>query len=188
MKTYLFAAALLLGAAMAGSLSAAPRTVVDPEAPRALEVTQPVQVGWSDPAQFTELRHSRNRWEAERGDWVRQLAEHLQQSAARSLPPGQRLEVLITDIKRAGDFEPWGGISLRDVRIMRDVYPPRMSLQFTRFDAAGAVLEQGERKLVDMGYLTQSSFGNDALRYEKRLIDDWVRRDLGNAHAGAGQD
>lgn len=187
MKTYLFAAALVLGAAMAGPLSAAPRTVVDAEAPRALQDTRPVQVAWTDPAQFTELRYSRNRWEAERGDWVRQLAEHLQQSAAEALPPGQRLEVLVTDIKRAGDFEPWGGISMNDVRIMRDIYPPRMSLQFTRYDATGAVLDQGARKLVDMGYLTQSSFGNDPLRYEKRLIDDWVRQDLRDLHDGTAR-
>lgn len=187
MKTRLLAAVVLLGAALSGPASAAPRTVVDADAPRSLQRAQPVQVSWTDPAQFTELRHSRNRWEAERGDWVRQLAEHLQETAAKSLPPGQRLEVLITDIKRAGDFEPWGGMSMRDVRIMRDIYPPRISLQFTRYDAAGAVLDQGERKLADVGYLTQSSFGNDALRYEKRLIDDWVRQDLRDPHDGTAR-
>ena len=47
-------------------------------------------------------------------------------------------------------------------------------------DAQGNVIEQGERKLVDTAFLMGSStFGNsDQLRYEKRLLDDWLRREL----------
>ena len=41
-------------------------------------------------------------------------------------------------------------------------------------------LDQGERKLIDSSYLFNSSIGmsNDPLRYEKRLLDDWVRREF----------
>ncbi len=185
MKTGLIvlAAGALLALAMASPLAAAPRNVTDPDAPRTLQPSaSPVQVSWTDPAEFTEMRHSRNRWEAQRGNWIAQLAEHLQERAERALPPGQRLEVVITDIKRAGDFEPWAGMHLRDVRVMRDIYPPRMDLQFTRYDASGVVIDQGQRNLVDMAYLGRVGIGSDALRYEKRLVDDWVRQEL----AGTG--
>lgn len=164
-----------------GPLAAKPRNVTDPQAPRSLQSAGPVSVSWEDPAGFTELRHSRNRWDAQRGDWVQRLASHLQARAGSALSPGERMEVNITDIKRAGDYEPWNGIDLRDVRVMRDIYPPRMSLAFTRYDANGQVIEQGERDLSDLGYLYGGRTpDSDPLRYEKRLIDDWIRRELGD--------
>ena len=62
----LFAAALL-ATSMA---SAKVRNVTDPDAPRSLPAEGPVAVQWTDPAQFTDLKFSGNRWEAARGDWV----------------------------------------------------------------------------------------------------------------------
>lgn len=88
-------------------------------APRALSSEGNVDVRWTDPAQFAEMRFSGNRWEAQRGDWVTQLATHFQQSAARRLPDGQHLSVTITDIRRAGQYEPWHGPRMQDVRIVR---------------------------------------------------------------------
>ncbi len=175
----LLLAGLLASAAF--SSFAAPRTVNDPQAPRALEAAGPVNVQWNDPDTFTELRSSRNRFEAERGNWVQQLAEYTRKSAEKVLQPGQTLDVTLVDIKRAGDFEPWHGPRANDIRIMRDIYPPRITLQYVLKGADGAVRNEGEAALRDSGFLhggvgLQSS--NDPLRYEKKLIEDWVRRDL----------
>jgi hypothetical protein len=115
-RTSLIAGALA-GLLLIGSASAAPRTVTDPQAPRALKAEGPVQVMWTDPAQFTEIRLSNNRFEAERGDWVQQLAKYVQTTASKALQPGQTLEVTFTDIKRAGDQgcavhdNSWGAIT-----------------------------------------------------------------------------
>ncbi len=189
MKTWTVTGLALACLLAMGSADAKPRNVTDPQAPRALTGDHPVQVQWTDPAQFTELRQSNNRWEAQRGDWVTSLAEHLRKSATRQLPPGQKLDVTITDIKRAGDFEPWHGAQLDDVRFMRDIYPPRISLQFTLSDANGHVLDQGERKLSDIAYLMNSGLlrnDTDPLRYEKRLLDNWLRRELRHERISAG--
>jgi len=174
----LLAGALSCLMLIVGCASAGPRTVTAPDAPRALTGQSPVQVTWTDPAQFTEIRSSSNRFEAQSGNWVFQLATYLRSSASKRLAPGQTLDVEITDIKRAGDFEPQNGPRGNDIRIMRNIYPPRITLNFTLKDAHGAVLQQGEEKLVDMGYLTNSGLlsNNDPLRYEKRLLDDWLRR------------
>ncbi len=189
MKSTTFAGLALAGLLVTGIADARPaNNVADPQAPRALPAEGPVQVQWNDPAGFTELRYSRNRWEAQRGDWVTKLAEHLRKRASGQLPEGQQLAVTLTDIKRAGDYEPWHGPNFDDVRFMRDIYPPRISLQFTLTDAQGQVLDQGERKLVDSGYLYGSTrlSDTDPLRYEKRLLDDWLRRELHEDHATAG--
>ncbi len=159
----------------------AARQVTDPELPRALpaEAGQQVDVAWTDPAQFSELRFSGNRWEAERGDWVTQIASHLQKSGSKRLPDGQRMEVTITDIQRAGRYEPWLGMRYDTIRIMRDTYPPRIDLNFRIVDADGQVVSEGERRLRDSGYLQSVRINDqDNLRFEKRMIDDWLRREI----------
>ncbi|EKT4439730.1 TPA: DUF3016 domain-containing protein [Stenotrophomonas maltophilia] len=181
------AIALLAGALVAGGASAAPRTVTDADAPRALQADGPVSVKWEDPAKFTEIRQSTNRFEAERGDWVQQLARYLQTTAAKPLQPGQTLDVTLVDIKRAGDYEPWHGPRGRDIRIMRDIYPPRISLQYTLKDASGRIVSEGDARLSDTGYLHNLGLRSDSdpLRYEKRLIDDWVKRQLASQATAA---
>ena len=153
--------------------------VTDAGQPRGLPDEGPVSVRWSDPAQFTELRYSLNRHEAERGDWVRQLAIYLQSRSAQRLPAGERMDVEILDIQRAGEYEYlFGGAT--DIRVLRDIYPPRMRLHVRRTGADGHVIEDGERRLSDLAYLAgpQPLSGSDPLRYEKRMIDQWVRREL----------
>ena len=153
--------------------------VTDATRPRALPAAGPVDVHWTDPAQFTELRYSFNRHEAERGDWVVQLAEYIRDRAAKQLPPGEHLDIEILDIERAGDYEYLFG-PIADIRVMRDIYPPRMRLHVRRTGADGTVIEEGERRISDIAYLTgpQPLSNTDPLRYEKRMIDRWVRREL----------
>lgn len=186
MKASTLLPCLALALLLAGPADARPRNVTDADAQRSLASEGPVRVDWADPAGFSELRYSGNRQEARRGNWVEQLARYLQESAARQLPAGQALRVTITDIRRAGSYEPWHGPNLQDARIIRDLYPPRITLQFTRLDAQGAVIDQGERKLVDHGFLSGSARlgDSDPLRYEKSLLDDWLQRELKPA-AGA---
>lgn len=180
MKRFSLLATLLFVAALTGTAQARSSDVTDPKAPRNLPVEGPIEVSWTDPAQFSELRYSGNRWEARQGDWVVQLAKHLRKRAARDLPQGERLDVTITDIKRAGSYEPWRGARFNSTRIVRDIYPPRITLEFTRTGADGRVIAQGERKLTDMGFLMNipPAGSSDLLRYEKRLIDDWLSKEF----------
>ncbi|MFC5576852.1 DUF3016 domain-containing protein [Lysobacter niabensis] len=168
---------LLIGAFTFDEASARLRNVTDPDAPRSLPEQGPVNVRWEDPARFSEIRYSHNSWESRRGNWVEELAEHLRKSAARRLPAGERLDVNITDIDLAGDYEPWRGVNFQDTRFLLDIYPPRMTLTFTRTDANGTVISQGERKLNDMAYLMSSAVvgrTSDTLRYEKNMINRWL--------------
>jgi len=174
----LAAVAALLAAGSA--LAAGPRTVTDPERPRALPEEGAVAVSWSDPSEFTELRFSGNRWEANRGNWVFELASAVRKSVAKQLPEGERMEIEITDIDRAGRYEPMLGPRMDSVRIMRNIDSPSMRLTFRRYDASGQLIDEGERKLRDMMYLNNvNALSNtDPLRYEKRMIDDWARREF----------
>ncbi|TKR29470.1 DUF3016 domain-containing protein [Luteimonas gilva] len=180
MNTAYRAAALFLGLLAATSVVAKTGDVTDPKAPRNLPAEGAVAVSWTDPAQFSDLRQSGNRWEAKRGDWVQQLAQYLRKRAVQRLPSGERLDVTITDIRRAGQYEPWRGANFGSTRIVRDIYPPRIELNFTLSGANGTVFSQGARKLTDLDFMRNASAvgSSDPLRYEKRLIDEWLAKEF----------
>ncbi|TWI14128.1 DUF3016 domain-containing protein [Aerolutibacter ruishenii] len=145
----------------------------------ALAGPSPVAVSWQDPQGFSEPT-----WGAmpvDRGQWIRPLAEHLRRQAEPMLAPGERLEVELMDVNRAGEYEPGRSAAVgHDFRVVRDIYPPRIHLRFRHLAGSGAVIAEGERRLVDVGFMQrQSIMDSDPLRYEKRLLDDWLRRELG---------
>ena len=173
---------LAVAFALGGCASSGASGLLAADAPRALPGSGPVSVAWTDPAEFSELKYSGNRFESARGEWLTTLAEYLRDRTQAQLPAGERLELTIVDVQRAGRYEPWR-MNMQDVRVVRDVYPPRMTLRFRHFDASGALVSEGERKLSDPGFLTHLTplSDNDSLRHEKRLVDTWLRREFRTA-------
>lgn len=166
----------LLGAAAMAAFSAAQLSAAPaPKSPAASRV----EVTFVEPEKFTDAA------DASRGsDWGRDsnlevLKEHLERRASRMLLEGQRLVVKITDVDLAGEVEPWRGPRLQDVRIVKEIYPPRIDLTFQLFDASGAVIKEGSRHLSDMSFLMNSTpIRTDSRVYEKNLLDDWVRSEF----------
>lgn len=152
-------------------------TARQPSGAGALPLEGPVSVSWRDPAGFSEPTFGAA--SIDRGRWIVPLAQHVRQRALPRLPPGHRLEVELLDVDRAGEYEPHAGTH-PDLRVIRDVYPPRIHLRFHHADGAGGLVDQGERRLIDMAFLQRSStLDTDPLRFEKQLLDDWLRRELG---------
>jgi len=103
--------------------------------------------------------------------------------AADFMPPGRKVVITIIRLDMAGRFEPWHGPQFTDVRVVRDVYPPRIGLQFKLVDAAGTVLSDGARDLRTPGLPVPTAYpnGDDPLRFEKTLFDDWLKREFPRA-------
>jgi hypothetical protein len=142
----------------------------------------PVRVEFQHPEQFTDAAERNSDDDRVRAFHLDRLARYLAERAAPLLRAGQRLSIVITDVDRAGAYEPWRR-KLGDVRIVRNVYPVRIDLSFRLEDGNGVLLEQGERKLRDSYFLDRWHSPNDPLRYEKALLDDWLERELGNRPA-----
>ena len=161
-------------AALAGALCAALLPAGAAAPGQALTIGN-VDVSYRDPAHFTEIRRN----PAERTDWLDALSRHTAQRAARVLPAGEHLAITITDVLRAGMFEPWRRGNLANARIVRNTTPPRIALSFRLESAQGAMLKQGERQLHDVAFLRRSSrYQGDPLAYEKNLIDAWLDREI----------
>jgi hypothetical protein len=109
---------------------------------------------------------------------VAALQKHIEQRAAGRLAPRERLAVEITDLDRAGSPEPWRS-GLGNVRVVRDVYPPRIALNFRLTAADGTALRQGERSLSEpLPVAAAAAYGEDPLRYERALLDGWLEREF----------
>ena len=139
-----------------------------------------VDVHYKDPQHFTEAKLDVGVHLIDVDAYLKPLKAYIAERASRVLAPGQRLVIEVTDVKRAGQYEPWRGPRFNDVRIIKDIYPPRIDLDFTLYGADGKVLNQGSRKLRDPAFLMRG-YGNDQdpLRYEKSLVDDWLRKGAG---------
>lgn len=174
---------MALGAACLGMVAGC--AVQGPEQGRAAGARQGavpagiVSVTFDDPSRFDASRSGPGETDKARRAWVDALAQFLAERAAPRLPQGQRLEVHLTDVQRAGSFEPWRGPQAADVRIVRDIYPPRIDLRFKLLDADGKLLREGSRQLRDATFMMRPDlYPNDPLRYEKTLLDDWLRAEL----------
>ncbi len=139
-----------------------------------------VSVTYVNPEQFTENRMYGRQDRFNRIDYLTQLKAYLIKQGQGVLKPGQSLHVDIIDIQLAGAYEPWRGSRWDYVRIMRDIYPPRIDLDFKLVDQDGKVLREGKRTLRDLDYLN-SSVGLPAatgapLYYDKALLRRWLGR------------
>ena len=150
----------------------------------AVASTPPVSVGWTDPAAFAEVRENTCRSSSRPQEWLGELARYLQRRAGKVLGAGQHLDITITDIRRAGACEPWRGPQLDDVRVIKNLYSPRIDLRYALTDANGNVVRKGESRLRDAAFLSRGSMRrDDPLRYEKRMLNDWLRSKFPDAGA-----
>ena len=163
----------LLAAALAASTSA---VAADSKSAG----SEQVEVIFDKPEDFRDVKDSHLATDKGREANLSLFRSYVVERAPRYLAPGQKLTVTFTDIDMAGDFEPWHGPSAHDVRIIKDIYVPRIELHYRVTDASGAVVKEGKSKISDLNFQmnVNATTNSDPLRYEKRLLDDWMRREF----------
>jgi hypothetical protein len=98
------------------------------------------EVNFFEPNKFTDVRDS-YMGDFERTTYLDSIRDHVLENAKYYVPEGHMLSVTFTDIDMAGDFEPWRGPRFDDIRIVKDIYPPRINLAFRLTDAEGRVVK-----------------------------------------------
>lgn len=161
----LLTAALIAGGCQSAQSSSAPTKAGN------------VTVKFHEADNFTDVRESFGGNASQQ--YLDILSQHLQRKASALLPPGQKLTVTFTDIDLAGDFLPMKS-SMQDIRVIKDIYMPRMSLSFQITDADGNVIKEGARRLTDLNFMNNLGLigRNQPLYYDKALLDDWVQKEL----------
>ncbi|MDB6170513.1 MAG: hypothetical protein JWM88_3377 [Verrucomicrobia bacterium] len=147
-------------------------------ADKATKTNEKTEVVFSHPEKFADVRDSYNS-DAGRDALLSQLEDYIKERGRSYVPDGDKLVVTVTDIDLAGDFEPWRGPQLTDVRIVKDIYPPKVDLEYKLVGPDGVPVKTGKRQLRDLAFMMKISITrDDSLRFEKALIDDWFRSEF----------
>ena len=136
-----------------------------------------IEVTWGDFNKFRDVRAAAE----PRGAFhkrVKQSFEKFFDESAKEVPQGQVLLLEIRDIDLAGDVLPAG---TNEVRIMKDLYFPRIEFAYKLTGADGKVIKEGEAKLKDMNYLYHEKDWKryrQGFYYEKHMITEWLQDNL----------
>jgi hypothetical protein len=142
-----------------------------------------VEVSFGDLARFDDLKVSVMSSARDREALAADLRRHIEREAPGRLPQGARLKVHVGNVDMAGEYWPVaGGTAARDMRIVKDEYPPRIDLEFELLRGDGSVERSGRRELRGAGFLQyQGLMSYEPLRHEKNLLDGWLRKEFGAA-------
>jgi len=144
-----------------------------------------IVVVFVQPQHFTDMTYAKDAHTS--GALRDELQKFMREMGERYVPRGMQLEIKVTDIDLAGDFEPWRGPQFDQVRITRDIYPPRISLEFRLTDGSGGIVSAGKRELRDIAYQRRLVRPlDDYLRYEKDILRDWFRSEFSDLKTSSG--
>lgn len=133
-----------------------------------------VTVKFIEPENFVDLPFSPNA----RASALAEIQKHFEKYGAQ-MAASQNLAIEVLDIDLAGTEEP-NFRHGREVRVLRGAADwPSMRLRYT-LETEGRVVKSGESRMSSMNYLHQHNryFSNEPLRYEKQMIDGWLREAL----------
>ena len=133
-----------------------------------------VTVTYFEPDKFTDARSTYGSTTDQH--CLDTLSEHLKRQAGRYIAADQKLEVTVTDVDLAGDFRP-DRPQADDVRIIKDIYRPRITLKFKLTGADGKVVKEGDRTLSDSFFMNNINTidRDEPLFYDKEMLSDWAQ-------------
>ena len=148
------------------------------QAPNPVTEAGAVKITWQLPDKYTDIKSSgelQSRYELRAFE---SMTKQLNKLADKVLTNGEKLELTVTNVDLAGDVRPTFGAPPNDIRVLKDIYPPRIAFSYRLIKGHEVVLS-GEENLKDMNYLggiqprRQESFV-----YENKMLKQWFNRTL----------
>lgn len=154
-------------------------------------VAAEVKISYDEPEKFSDMGDGRRFDKSTFERFKAAMEDAFRDVANRHLDAGAILEVTFLDVDLAGETEPWMGPAMEDVRIVRDIYPPRLKFRFIVRDEAGEKVKEGTAQISDNAFLwnigtaTTNAFARTFV-YESDLIETWARRNLRDLETASG--
>jgi hypothetical protein len=132
------------------------------------------KVKWKNPEKFTDIRSSNESRENFQATVITEF-NGMFSELAKKLPDGYVLDVTVTDLDLAGDVNGMYRTAGRDIRIVKELYWPRMSLSYKLTNQANEIVASGKEQLKDMGFMSRGrvSAGDSTFHYEEEMLRDW---------------
>ena len=132
------------------------------------------EVSFADADKFRDIESGEMHKAAFRANVLKGFNKHFNR-LAKKLPESQKLKVKITDLDLAGSTFHSG---LNRTRVVSEVYYPKIEFTYKLLASDMSVLVEGEEKLKDSNFMSRAGsirMRQDALRYEKRMLDKWFK-------------
>ncbi len=140
-----------------------------------------VEINWDEPDRFSDVSDDWTFVQSDFEIFKESFTKYVQKLADRYMPPDADLTLTIRDVDLAGELEPWRKAPNNNIRIVREIYPPRIKFHYNISYAGDGrmVDESGMAQITDLTFLwsiERSIRGYDRFFYTKELIEDWFRR------------
>lgn len=137
-----------------------------------------VKIVWQSPKDYRDIKSSGELQSRYEKRLFETLIENINKEAAKILKPNQKLEMTITDVDLAGDMRPTFGATANDLRIIKDIYPPRMTFSYQVLENDKVIIA-GDEKLSDMGFMGGIQSLNDKpFMYETKMLTEWLKKTI----------
>ncbi|MEH6465179.1 MAG: DUF3016 domain-containing protein [Shewanella psychromarinicola] len=137
-----------------------------------------VKIEWQNPKDFRDIKTSNELQSRFETRLFETLTKNINKQAQKILKPDQKLDMKVTDFDLAGDMRPTFGAAPGDLRIVKDLYPPRATFSYT-ITEKGNVVIAGDEKITDMSFMHNTRrFNNRPFQYETTLFTDWLQKSV----------
>lgn len=139
-----------------------------------------VKVEWQEPKNYRDLKTATEVKSRFQQRFFDTITENINKEAEKILKPNQKLEMQVSDVDLAGDLRPtFGATSANELRIVKDLYPPRMTFTYT-ITEDDKVIMAGDEKLTDMNFMygTNSTRNQKPFQYESEMLKDWLKKTI----------
>lgn len=148
-----------------------------------------IKVTFEQPEKYTDFKSVQNNSNVSRNRLMKELPRLLGKSARKTLPKGQHLEMVITNIDMAGTFVYSGNnIDARGsfinpnseaVRVVNDADRVTLEFKYQLFDENNKLVKQGDINLSNRKLRVSKrparKYRNTNFLYLMPLFDDWLK-------------
>ncbi|WP_169306969.1 DUF3016 domain-containing protein [Ferrimonas sediminicola] len=138
-------------------------------------------VVWENPDDYRDVKAASGRQDRYENHVFATLGKQFQKSLGPLLNDDEKLVITVSNLDLAGDVRPSFGATTNDIRIVKSVYPPRISFRWSLLDGSGNEVEGDRVELKDLGFErgpATARFNNEPLKYELAMIERWVRDEV----------
>ncbi|MCL1141173.1 DUF3016 domain-containing protein [Shewanella gaetbuli] len=138
-----------------------------------------VKIEWQEPDNYRDIKTSNDIQSRFETRFFETMTKNINKQAEKTLAPNQTLVMQVTDVDLAGDMRPTFGATSGDLRVVKDLYPPRMNFSYQILEGETVVIA-GDEKLRDMSFMQRlNRLNNDRpFTSETIMMQDWLKRTI----------
>lgn len=133
-----------------------------------------VTIEWDNPQDYTDVKSVSGKQGAYEVKVFKALTDNLAKVAKQTLRPDLKLELIVTNLDLAGDVQSTFGATPNDIRMVKPVFPPKISFSYSVLEG-DKVIMVGDEKLTDLNFMNGLKKPNEKpLSYENAMLKSWL--------------